>query len=334
LRQSHVLPKQAVAIQTRRCFSYETAVAAVDQAITSFHDTTGLPWMLTIPVVALTVNAIFRLPFAVLAQRKRMKLAELQPLIAAWDQKHTTDLRKEWGSKIGRGVREQDEMNFEFYRRRDATVARLQKKWGLQSWTTSVSDWLLILPFFVVSDAIRRMAGVRGGIFSWVTGTKDTSALTSSVDGYSFVTPSFTRGGWLWFPDLTAADPYMMLPIINSVLMLWARWPKDPELLRLLLGLRSETDKPGKLSLAAVASRGPRDLRRKARTQLVTRRIIIFVLPILPLLASQLPAAVFVYWISQTVVGILVRMSLDKLMPPREWRRPTRHTSMFLRLPK
>ncbi|KAK5893453.1 hypothetical protein CgunFtcFv8_006325 [Champsocephalus gunnari] len=110
--------------------------------------------------------------------------------------------------------------------------------------------------------------------------------------------PSMQSGGLLWFPDLTAADPFYILPVIVTGTMFFI----------LELGAESGVDNPN------------------LRTMKTVFRIMPFV--ILPF-TINFPTAVFTYWLTSNCFSlgqvVLLRHPLvrEKLMIPARIEHPT-----------
>lgn len=169
---------------------------------------------------------------------------------------------------------------------------RIYKAFGVQRWKAFVSWLAPLAPFVIVSASLRRLTGV-------YSATPDGGVpLDTAFD------PSLAQGGLLWFTDLTAADPYYVLPIMSSVAIatnLWLNMPADR--LRTLLTLDSQQGG------GASDSRLARALGRLS-----------LAMPLLPLLMSYLPSAIILYWVtnfSLTIVNDVVVRRLVPDKPPR-----------------
>ena len=83
------LPKPTVTIAhpTRRTFvgtTWGALVNTVADGICAVHHV-GLPWYMTIPLVAATVNFTIRLPVQYYARQTRHKYAQDMPVVQAWE---------------------------------------------------------------------------------------------------------------------------------------------------------------------------------------------------------------------------------------------------------
>lgn len=91
--------------------------------------------------------------------------------------------------------------------------------------------------------------------------------------------PSFAHGGALWFTDLTAPDPYFLLPILSACLM---------------------------LASFEVSSRGaPAGQRRMMR----------FMPVVFTLFIARFPAGLFVYWVTSNAVTLAQNLAVNRAMP-------------------
>ncbi|RYC60005.1 hypothetical protein CHU98_g6205 [Xylaria longipes] len=142
--------------------SLNTAIEGTQSLIVDLHTVTGLPWFLTIPLVAFTVGTVFRLPFQVYTQRILRRRAELGPLVQAWN------------SRLQHAVADEDvpptKRLSEVKKRQDAILRRVHGKLGLQEWRlySSVASF----PFWLLAiDGIRQLCGgPRGLIGSLIAG--------------------------------------------------------------------------------------------------------------------------------------------------------------------
>lgn len=139
----------------RRAFSLvpavETAVSVSQTLLTTLHTTTGLAWYLTIPLFALALNLVVRLPALVYARRVVVKRQALAPLNRAWatrdilEARHAAKPEKDLARTAARAER------------------RRWKRWGVQGWKLWAPS-LSMFPFWLVGiEAVRqRCGGPRG----------------------------------------------------------------------------------------------------------------------------------------------------------------------------
>ncbi|PTB71630.1 hypothetical protein M440DRAFT_1386344 [Trichoderma longibrachiatum ATCC 18648] len=199
------------------------AVLWTADGITFLHHT-GLPWFVSIPLVAVGVNFTFRLPIQYYTRRLVVTRNKLTPLVTAWSARHAATVPQGQGEEAAR-----------LWRLRVAGLtersrARIYKSWGVQRWK-SFAPFLSMAPFIIVSEALRRLCGAPTGWLSHTFGLVDAQAVASAVEtSRRYLDESLVDGGCLWFTDLTAMDPYFALPIICSALLArtsWGRLSKD-----------------------------------------------------------------------------------------------------------
>ncbi|RDA86443.1 hypothetical protein CP532_3602 [Ophiocordyceps camponoti-leonardi (nom. inval.)] len=202
-------------INGRRHFHIGTVVAWTADVIGSVH-AVGLPWYISIPLVAAGVNFSIRLPILLYVSRLKQRRRQLRPLLAAWNLRHV----------INAPDFNQDEKRLT--RLIDRSHRRIFKQWHVQKWKSFLS-LLGAAPFLVVTQALRGLCGAPA--------FAATGLFEQSLD----------HGGCLWFVDLTAPDPYYALPLLCSVLMahnIWGRLSQE-ELreLFMLSGTRPKSSK-------------------------------------------------------------------------------------------
>lgn len=253
----------------------------------------GVPWYISIPLVAVGVNFSFRLPIQYYTRRLVVRRNELTPLITAWGSRHAGTVPRGNGEKAER-----------LWRLRvsgltERSRARIYKAWGVQRWKSFV-PFLSMVPFIIVSEALRRLCGAPMGWISHSIGLANTETVTSVVESSSrFLDQTLTQGGCLWFTDLTAMDPYYVLQVLCSALLArtsWGRLSRDQ--LRALLTI-DKTNTP----------KTP-----MARIQTTVGRTLLLI-PLFPILFADLPSAIFLYWASTFALNDVNESILERLVP-------------------
>ncbi|KAM0330696.1 hypothetical protein ACHAQA_003648 [Verticillium albo-atrum] len=130
--------------------------------------------------------------------------------------------------------------------------------------------------------------------------TSSTGALETAQSALSQFEPSMTTGGLFWFPDLTAPDPYGLLSIALAGLLCWTWIPKTAAGRAIMFNLSSSG-----ASSALEASTWMWRLRRSAFVASL----------LLPMAAINLPAGMFVYWVSSAAFGHLNTALVEYAMP-------------------
>ncbi|KAI0592771.1 hypothetical protein F4775DRAFT_167064 [Biscogniauxia sp. FL1348] len=328
-----------------RSFHTPATLAAVIEGtpdlLIRIHEVTHTPWFLTIPLIALGVNLVFRLPFSVYSQRVVERRAQCNTVLHAWSTRIQLDaLRTDLHpSERKKNVKDQ----FERVRK------RLYAKLDLQEWRLWSS--FLSLPFWLIAiDGVRRLCGgPRGLLGALILGSGDngpgSSTGSSTGSGTSpetspettsptylmtddsigsappvdlsaasgaaetvrqVIDPSLATEGCLWFPDLTVADPYHILPILLSASLLTNVIPRSQDSIRALFGLGppQKEDKGLRMVLQQGLSLG-------------FRRALLLAAAVVGPATFDLPAAVHLYWLSSSLVHMLLAAILARLIPLR-----------------
>lgn len=326
--------------QGRRSFHWQSTIgAAIEETqflILDLHTATNLPWFLTIPLVAFTIGVVFRLPFSIYTQRILQRRTQCNPALQAWNTKILNEMQREripasrWLS--------------EAKKRQDRATRRMYRKLGLQDWR--LWGGILSLPFWLIAiDAVRRLCGgPHGFLGSMIAGSTApaesaglpgadaaTTAMTASplpdsmadpapaafaAETTAVVDPSLTFEGCLWFTDLTASDPYHILPLALSCTLVWNLIPKSDapfsDRVRLALGLRPTSAPAHMLGLTA---HDKATLGWGWRSQF-SRILMVFAVLIGPL-TMNLPAALHLYWVTSSATNAMFMGILRRRMPVR-----------------
>ncbi|KAI1110991.1 hypothetical protein F5Y14DRAFT_335581 [Nemania sp. NC0429] len=336
------LPFDPVNQQGRRCFHWQsaigTAIEGTQSLLVDLHTATNLPWFLAIPLAAFAVGAVFRLPASVYAQRVLRRRTQCLPLLQAWNSRITHDVQRE-GIPAERWVPE-------IKKRQDKALHRMYRNLSLQNWRL-YSTSLLGFPFWLIAiDGVRRLCGgPRGLIGSLVAGSAvpaestraagaDAATTASSLpldpmaDPSIFaadptpasvvaetttatahvVDPSLSFEGCLWFTDLTASDPYHILPLALSCTLVWNLIPKSDAPLADRLRIAF-----GRQPMSTQAGHDEVELGRGWRSRL-SRFMMALAILVGPL-TMDLPAALHLYWLTSSATNALFMAVLRRLMP-------------------
>lgn len=144
------------------------------------HIMGGLPWWASVVGAAIVVRLVLAKP-ALIAQQESVKMNELRkdPVFNSLQEKFMTSMT------VGNMPQ--------------AEMLQLRLQMSLYRERYDVKSWKMFLPML--------QAPVAFGMFRLTTGMA------------ALPVPGLETGGTLWFTDLTAADPYMILPIVSSVMM-------------------------------------------------------------------------------------------------------------------
>lgn len=296
--------------------------------IIGVHEVTATPWFITLPLVAVVISGLVRLPLTLYTHHVQRRKAKLGPLMQAQF------------ALIGLGLRRKAVPNV-MERVTKAVKSRSKKMFTAFAINESRSFWggLLSLPIFLSNlEVIRRLCGGPRGLFgSLIYGWKaqdatantapDTAAAAAAtttspttldvsieppaVDLSSFtglgelsLDPSLASGGCLWFPDLLAPDPYHVLPFAVSGLLLMHLIPETEAELRNLFGMRPQT---GTRNIVVAGA-------RSRASQALRRALMVMALAIGPW-TMGLPAALHLYWASSAGCSLVVTKSVRWLLP-------------------
>ena len=150
-------------------------MGCVEGLLTTIHDTTGAPWWLSIVVATATVRSAF-FPLMVMQQRNVHTMQLIKPQM--------DDLTNKMKAAYNRGEKGvNDSIKYQ------NQLQALMLKHGVAPWRTMVTAVVQIPVWMSFFFTLRGILG------------RPHDAL------------GFGEGGALWFPDLTAADPYYILPV-------------------------------------------------------------------------------------------------------------------------
>ncbi|CAK7205672.1 hypothetical protein SEUCBS139899_008451 [Sporothrix eucalyptigena] len=224
------------------------------------------------------------------------------------------------------------------------TSNRVYAAFGLQQWKL-YGTFLALPPWLVIIEAIRRISGAPTGLLGMIlrrgstvdatsaaaaeatTAATAASASSGAVDVASIASaaspstttgslstladPTFTTGGCLWFPDLTVADPYHILPVALSAMLIVNVLPSTDAGRRQLFGLSAgERSAPGagnrsSISLQSAVARG------------LHRSLLLMAVAVGPL-TLYFPAAIHLYWFSSATVAFFMTRTIRLLWPAPE----------------
>ncbi|KAL2167762.1 hypothetical protein VTG60DRAFT_858 [Thermothelomyces hinnuleus] len=162
--------------------------------------------------------------------------------------------------------------------------------------------------------------GVQG--LGYGSGVVDPTALATAQDAATWYAAdsSMITGGCLWFPDLTVADPYHILPFALSAILVINALPKSQAGLRALFGLDKTPE-----AIAAY-----QEIKWRLRLQ---RGLLIVALAAGPL-TMNLPAALHLYWVSSATMTLAQTAIISKAIPLPRQVPPAKGQDTFLMLPK
>ena len=181
----------------------DAGVATAHTLLDTLHASTGLPWVYTLPLAALTLRTTLILPLSIYSRRVIQKQASLSPLVQSWQHVLRAEVMAETAG-MGPQVAQQ-KLLWRMRQKRSEIYAR----WGCQTWKTMLP--LAQLPIWLTAiEAVRAMCGTRAGLLGMIL--RSENAATAGVP----TAPSLATEGILWFPDLLVPDPQLVLPFLLS----------------------------------------------------------------------------------------------------------------------
>ncbi|KAK4462455.1 hypothetical protein QBC42DRAFT_267864 [Cladorrhinum samala] len=316
---------------SKRSFSLsaivDTAISHSESLLLNLHATTGLPWYLTIPLFAVAFSFV-RLPSLVYLRHADQKMKKILPLLRASIAAQADSFARRIPHPGSLGISQHAKMVGNSVK---GFEKGLRKEVGLQFWKLWAAQ-LAPLPIWLLGhEAVRRLCGGSPGLLSFLTlnwwkpetkpGSVDTVAQIHSVDGIDqaqgvvaqVLDPSLTTEGFLWFTDLTAADPFCALPFILSGMLLVRLRPWSGRMRKAIFGIQPAGD--------AVAP--------SISQKLMARTMFLLAICAGPI-TMNLPAGLQLYWISTFITTELQTRAIGGLMPATQTPRWTSRTPSLL----
>ncbi|XP_078576715.1 cytochrome c oxidase assembly protein COX18, mitochondrial-like isoform X2 [Branchiostoma floridae x Branchiostoma japonicum] len=216
------------------------------------HLHTGLPWWATIVMTTVALRLGLTFPLAVYQAHVIARVEGLQPELARFAaalrrKVSVTGHQRGWSEKQMRS-------KFNVKMREFRTQLFIQD--NCHPFKATLLVWVQMPMFICVSFALRHMTGSFQGAAS------------------ACLQPDMVSQGALWFTDLTAADPTLLLPVML-----------------------------GTLNLVIVEMHSLQQT-EKTRTQKVVTNFFRGVSVVMVMVAAYMPAAMSLYWTSSSAVGL------------------------------
>jgi inner membrane protein COX18 len=254
----------------------DAGVTTAHTLLETLHSSTGLSWVYTLPLAALTLRTTLILPLSIYSRRISQKQASLSPLVQSWQHVLRDEVMHEAGH-MGPEISQQ-KLLWRMRQKRSEIYAR----WGCQIWKTMLP--LVQLPVWLTAiEAVRAMCGAKAGLLGMIL-RSDNTVDAAFCTGIPTELTLATEGA-LWFPDLLVPDPQLILPFLLS----------------------------GAVFLNLSNSRGS-GANQAVWQKRVQRSLKIVALALGPL-TLQVPSAMLVYWISSSLLAYIQAVVLDKAMP-------------------
>ncbi|KAI6084279.1 hypothetical protein F4821DRAFT_176041 [Hypoxylon rubiginosum] len=329
-----------------RSFHIASGVLAVTQAtqdaMISLHSATHVPWFLIIPLLAAGINIVFRLPLdaytRIIIQRRR----NLSPVLEAWRARIVHDVFKDSKGRVLRprmikeGAKKIAANDRRIYRSLGLQTWKTFAGFlGLPIWLVGIECIRRLCggPRGIIGSLVAGFTGDVSHVPAAASNAEGTSTgeaagpaadtMTATASHISTVDPSTTASavveharylpdpsialeGCLWFPDLTAADPYHILPIALSVVLVSQVIPKTNTLRRQVFGLdpKDGFDVDSEKMLA-----------RTSQWRLRLNRAFILLAAAVGPITMDLPAALHLYWLCSSLIHWATNWTLSHLIP-------------------
>ncbi|OJD13266.1 hypothetical protein AJ78_06261 [Emergomyces pasteurianus Ep9510] len=271
-----------------------TSIECAHELLQIVHSYSGLPWVASIPLTAITARVVFGLPFLMWSTSQRNKKVLANPAILAYTRMKRKNI-------MDTAAKEKRFLPPQLVSRQSAlAVAQFQKglfkRHRLRLASFAPFAPILQLPFWLAfMESIRSMSGWQPGLLAILQQWFNPDAVKAQIP----VEPSLSTEGALWFPDLVAADPLGVLPVAISVLMFThITWGSKVSKMRDIPILVSQGNLQGIFSWAI---------------QRIFQAMSIWIAP--ALMYSEAPAALGIYWLSTTCVAIVQSRLLKRYMP-------------------
>ncbi|KAF3201062.1 Cytochrome c oxidase assembly protein cox18, mitochondrial [Orbilia oligospora] len=316
----------------------EPLLSTTTSLILTLQSTTSLPWLLTIPLVALTVRTCITLPFTLYSHKRTIKQLSLSPIIHAWSFIYRRQVAKEVYTPtptssssssstipkelIGKKIfNTPEKWTKEVLKRTKNKRVELYKQFGCQYWKGFVG--LIQIPVWVLASvSVRRVTGVNGWDapidiskrareMSSPSSPSSSSGLQSGVEGGASTSSSpvlsIPENGTPGLDEITAkVREEMQTGGIDG----WFVDLLQPDPYMILPIIFSLTLFTNVMSATARATKEPTGWRKGLRNALMGISLAAF-----PLTIGS-PAVLLLYWITSGTYSLIQNAVLHTVLPP------------------
>ncbi|VBB78127.1 Putative protein of unknown function [Podospora comata] len=337
----HKLNSQPQARSFSLINAFDTAIYNAQEYLLFLHTSLNIPWYLTIPLFAISLNMVLRLPTRLYVQsmfHRQAKLRHLSEIFAVQEVQRQTAQQKGKASKMDHLLQKLPVLHTK-------ANNKFRKRWKLQPWRI-IAAQLATFPMWLLGiEAIRWQStatgGLLGSILNWfrekpVTAKAAdpvelansaikptlppppldnslTEAISSSAQDIATTTATTTTTttqpameGILWIPDFALSDPYHILPLTLSAVLVANAIPKDKTKLARMFGKAPVVNPDEKLT-------GKEEFRR--RLMLTGARLNFWFSVLVGPLTIGLPAAMHLYWITSSLGNWMAKRLFDLVWP-------------------
>ena len=277
---------------------YSTMLYLPHELLLMLHSS-GLSWAYALPASAFIVRTAVVLLGGIRSQKRLQRYLALNPLREAITSQTRKEMLRNQSTSATPSLAQKTALRAI---REDITA--LNRRWNSGPGASWMWQFWQLPAFVAMAETIRRMMGLRSGLLSWFLDSA-TMAPPAVVDPGEvqtlqvrlmetdhslnpWYTPSFADEGFLWFPNLLLPDPYCILPVTVSGLMIFNIWWSSRT--------RKSGTPPGKWSKRL-------------------RRMLYSVAGLSLLITPSMPAGLVFYWASGSLSATLWHFWVD-------WRYP------------
>lgn len=169
-------------------------VYALQVFLETVHTWTHLPWWAVIVGSTVALRSIVTVPLAIYQNKLLAEIEMRQPTISMM----TEALKHRVVGECRRSNQPPEEAERQYLRKSRKMISEYYKSEGLSPLRLSILPWTQLPLWFFLSLSLRNLAG----FFPW----------QRNAGEVILPCPDITHEGALWFPDLTAADPTLIIP--------------------------------------------------------------------------------------------------------------------------
>ena len=188
--------------------------------ITAVHDSTGLSWAVTIPLLAFLVRIVILTPVEALSLGMYEKRSEVERQFEGSVSAIEKKVQQEHKDKNPTELRRMQNIALRKVRR-DLVKQNGAQPWRYCGFFVKCPIWLAMM------ETMRRMTGTEDGMSSLVA--KSLTTLKgkqypdlATADDLVPLEPSLATEGILWFNNLMVPDPLLILPFATSMIALFS----------------------------------------------------------------------------------------------------------------
>ncbi|KAJ3118957.1 Cytochrome c oxidase assembly protein cox18, mitochondrial [Phlyctochytrium bullatum] len=248
---------------------FHAPLEVVVSFFSALHDGLGLVPPETVPWYAAIIagTALLRLgtvPIAVIQRRRIARLVKAQSVVAAWE----ATLRRQPPAPALNPAERAKKLQTQY----KAKVAEVYRTYNCQPWKTFLLPWTQLPLFVAVSFGLRRMAAFPAPF----------------LETPPAPVPGFAEEGVLWFANLAAPDPTVLLPLAIGGMHLF--------------------------NIEMNSSSVKKPTARQRALKIVFQTLAVASVPI----ATQVPAGIALYWATSAAFSVVQNVVLNRVFGKRK----------------